>query len=86
MSQKPFRPLRSNEEAHHLSPSPAAVAFATRITEEQFRDVYVFAAMIDEIAEEARTNERKRIFKMGFMEMWREFWKGRKLYDPSKAP
>lgn len=62
--------------------SPAAMAWATRLTEDTFRDVYALAVEADKIAEEARTNERKRIFEMGFLELCREFWKGRKLYNP----
>jgi hypothetical protein len=62
--------------------SPAALAFANRVTQEQFEDVYFFAHLVDQIAEEARTNERKRIFSMSFREIFAEFWKGRKLYAP----
>lgn len=61
------------------NPSPAAVAAATRITEEEFKDVYRLALILDSIAEEARKNERERILGMNFWEMCREFWKGRKL-------
>jgi hypothetical protein len=60
-------------------PSPAALAWATRLTEIQFRDVYLLASMVDEVAEEARVNERRRIFNMGFFELCREFWRGEKI-------
>lgn len=60
-------------------PSPAAVAWATRITPEVFSDVYLLASEIDKVAEEARRNERARIFHMSFSEIVLEFWKGRKL-------
>ena len=62
-----------------LRPSPAAMAAATRITLEQFQDVEQFASILDDIAEEARRNERARIFKMGFIEMWREIWRTKKI-------
>ena len=62
-------------------PSPAAVAWATRLKEETFRDIYALAVEADKIAEEARNNERRRIFNMGFLELAREFWKGKKLYE-----
>ena len=62
-------------------PSPAAVAWATRLREETFRDIYALAVEADKIAEEARNNERRRIFNMGFLELAREFWKGKKLYE-----
>ena len=55
------------------------MAFATRITEEQFRDITEFALLIDGVAQEARENERARIFRMGFTELVGEFWKGRRL-------
>lgn len=67
-------------EREELYPSPAAVAAATRITQKQYEDVYTFASILDGIAQEARDNERKRIFKMGFFQLCREFWRGRKLY------
>lgn len=65
--------------------SPAALAFATRITQSQFEDVYCFAYLIDQVAREARENERKRIFSMSFSELFREFWKGRRLYNASES-
>jgi hypothetical protein len=66
-----------------IKPSAAALAFATRITRQEFDDVYIFAARIDEAFEEAlkraREEERQRIFRLGFVALWREFWAGRKL-------
>jgi hypothetical protein len=66
-----------------MSVSPAALAFATRLTIEDFLDVYKFASIIDTAFEKALSQaveeERQRIFRMGFLELWREFWKGRKL-------
>lgn len=62
-----------------LSPSPAAMAFATRVTEEQFQDVTLFASMIDVVAEEARRNERARIFSMSLLDLLREFRLGKRL-------
>ena len=61
------------------SPSPAAVAWATRITEAEFFDVYQLALRIDEVAQEARRNERNRIFSMSAKELFAEFWSGRQL-------
>lgn len=61
-------------------PSPAAVASATRITEEEFKDVWRLACILDSIAEEARRNERERILNMGFWQVCRLFWKGRTLH------
>lgn len=72
---------RVTENPLHCEVSPAALAFASRVTQEQFEDVYFFASMIDKVAEGARTNERARIFRMSFTELFREFWKGRKLYE-----
>lgn len=72
--------FRGCPEREELSPSPAAVAAATRLTEQQFYDVYACAQFIDDIAKEARANERKRILGMGFWALCKEFWKGRKLY------
>jgi hypothetical protein len=63
--------------------SPAALALSTRITIEDFRDVYKFASMIDtafkEALKQAVEDERQRIFRMSFIELWCEFWKGRQL-------
>lgn len=63
-----------------IRPSAAAMAFVARLTEEDWKDVYQLACKIDDVAEEARVNERRRIFSMGFMEIMREFWKGQKLH------
>ena len=61
-------------------PSPAAVAWATRLSEEDFLNVYQLAAKIDEVAEEARMNERKRIFSMGFIELLTEVFRVKKIH------
>jgi hypothetical protein len=71
--------LSLTEDGEHISPSPAAVAWATRISQEDFFDVYKLAMKIDQVAHEARTNERRRIFAMSFTELMSEFWSGRKL-------
>jgi len=64
-------------------PSQAALAFANRLTEEQFRNIYTFANLIDAAFENALAiaveEERQRILGMGFGELMREFWRGRKL-------
>lgn len=69
-----------------LRPSMAALAFATRITVEDFNDVYRMAVVIDDAFAEgfarARMEERQRIFKMSPLELIREFWKGKRLYRP----
>lgn len=79
-----FKDDFGDKEADHvLAPTPAAMAFATRVTQEQFEDVTLFASMIDGVAQEARVNERARIFKMGFLELMREFWKGRQIHRAS---
>lgn len=62
-----------------MKPSPAALAAATRLTEEIYHDVYKLANFLDAIAEEARENERRRILSMTFMDIFREFWQRRKL-------
>lgn len=67
-------------ETKDLKPSPAAVAAATRMTEEIFRDITRLAWYLDAIAEEARMNERKRIFSMGPRELTMLFWNSRKLH------
>ena len=59
--------------------SPAALAFATRITEDVYKDVYGFARLLDAVLDETRANERHRIFNMGFFELCREFWRDRKI-------
>jgi hypothetical protein len=60
-----------------------ALAFATRVTESDFRDVYRMARLVDEAfhaaIERTRKEERERIFRMGFMDLMREFWRGRKV-------
>ena len=61
-------------------PSPAAVAAASRITEEEFKDIDRLSRILDSIAEEARKNERERILGMGFWTLCLEFWKGRRLH------
>lgn len=67
-----------------IRPSPAALALATKIDPATYADIYVFACMIDaafeNALEAAREEERERIFRMGFLELLREFWKGRKLH------
>jgi hypothetical protein len=73
MRYKPLHQFRTE-------PTPAALAVATKITEEEFRDVYGFALLLDAIAEQARETERERVLSMGFWELFREFWKGRKLH------
>jgi hypothetical protein len=65
---------------NHYFPSPAAVAAATRLTEKQFQNINLLAEFIDEITEEARMNERKRIFNMSARDVIKLFWEGRKLY------
>jgi hypothetical protein len=69
-----------NDEQRKLRPTPAGLAFASRVTEKQFKDLYTFACLVDDVAEEARVNERKRIFTMSFTELCKEFWKGRTLH------
>jgi hypothetical protein len=64
----------------NIRPSAAALAFVSRLTEADWKDVYSLACKIDDVAEEARTNERNRILTMGFGGIMREFWKGKKLY------
>ena len=70
-------------------PSPAALRFATRLTEQQFRDVYGFANLIDmafEAAiEEAKEEERQRLFSLGFWAICREYWRGRTFKTRSLA-
>lgn len=63
-----------------LKPSPAALAAATRLTEEIFLDVNALACFLDGIAQEARENERKRIFAMSAREIFAAFWNNKKLY------
>jgi hypothetical protein len=65
--------------------SPAAMAAATRLTEEQFRDVYQLASFLDNIAEEARASERTKIFNMNAVDLIRLFWEGKKLYRKNDA-
>lgn len=79
MTRRPGKPSLLRAWYSTSNPSPAAVAAASRITEEEFRDVYRFARILDSIAQEARDNERARILKMGFWELCREFWKGKKI-------
>ena len=67
-------------ETKDLRPSPAGLAAATRLTEDIFIDTYRCACFLDDIAEEARTNERKRIFNLGILELTKLFWESRKLY------
>ena len=74
MRYKPLPLLRTE-------PTPAALAVATRITEEEFHDVYGFALLLDQVADQARETERERILGMGFWELTREFWRGRKVRD-----
>jgi hypothetical protein len=88
MSSQPsinFPPQRSRwygkKKVDDPEPSPAGVAWATRLTEEQFRNVYTLAHLVDQVAEEARENERKRIFGMSFFDLCHEFWKGRKFHN-----
>jgi hypothetical protein len=50
------------------------------LTFDDFKDVYFLATLVDDVAQEARDNERKRIFSMGFFELCREFWKGKQFY------
>ena len=67
-----------------LKPSMAALAFVSGLTEKDFNDVYMHAAKVDRAfahaLEEARQEERDRIFRMGFVELLREYWRGRKIY------
>ena len=63
-------------------PTPAALALATSLTQREFEDVYYLANLIDGVAAEARINERRRIFRMGFFELIKEMWKAQKLYRP----
>lgn len=83
---KQHRQLHEDFQETTLVPSPAALAFATRITSEQFQDVYVFAVEIDRAfsaaLERTRMEERRRIFNMGAWELIQEFWRSKKLYRP----
>lgn len=60
-------------------PTPAAMAAATRITDEIYHDVTALAYFLDGIADEARINERRRIFNMSFTEIMSEAWKARAI-------
>lgn len=60
-------------------PTPATMAAATRITDEIYHDVTALAFFLDGIADEARTNERRRIFNMSFSEIMNEAWKARAI-------
>lgn len=79
--EKPSR--KSSTEDDNPVPSIAALALATRITPEQYKDIYQFAMEIDLAFQralgEAVEEERQRIFRMPFTEVMREFWRGRKL-------
>lgn len=78
-----------NQRQYQFRPSAPAMAFANRVKQEEFEDVYVFACLIDtafsNALEEAREEERARIFRMGFLETLREFWSGRKLREKQMA-
>lgn len=69
------------EEEEELHPSPPALALSTSLTPMQLHDVYTLAEIFDAVAEEARQSERNRIFRMGFIQLCREFWRGKRLYD-----
>lgn len=77
----------NNGDTGDIIPSRAALALATRITPEIFADLYIHACVIDRAfavaLEETRTEERERIFKMGPLEILREYWRGRKLHASS---
>lgn len=69
-------PYTPTEDLH---PSPAALAAATRITEDMFKDVYRLALFLDDIAEEAREHERQRILSMSFADCFRLLWTRRQI-------
>ena len=68
-----------------LGPSKAALALSTSLTLDQLQDVYFMAIVFDTVAEEARQNERNKIFRMGFLELVKEFWKGKKLSPRTRS-
>lgn len=72
-------PLQATPRSQ-LRPSPPAVAWVTRLDDQTLHDVYLLAEKVDDLVAEIREKERKRIYGMGFLELFREFWKGRKLY------
>jgi len=64
-----------------LRPSPPALAWVTRLDSKTLLDAYALAEKVDDLVAEVRLKERQRIYRMGFVELVKEFWKGRKLYD-----
>jgi hypothetical protein len=82
----PF-PYRREEAipTKELRPSPPAVAWVTRLDDQTLHDVYLLAEKVDDLVAEIRLKERQRIYRMGFLELVKEFWKGKKLYDKQNS-